>query len=170
MTQEDHNKLLGILHLVYGGLHGLTAIMMMFFFSIFGMMIGRDPKGGPEMQSFMMIFMTFFSFFFLAFSIPSFVAGYGLLKRKPWTKIWSYIAGGLAGLSFPLGTALCVYTFWFWSSGGGKAMYENQGGQWGVGQQGTLHGAPEPASWAARNRERDYTYTPRSGPPDWRGE
>lgn len=169
MTTEEHNKMLGILHLVYGGLHGLTAVMMIFFFSLFGMLVGKNPRGADaEMQSFMMAFMGFFGFIWLAFSIPSFVAGYGLLKRKSWTKVWSYIAGGLAGISFPLGTALCVYTFWFFSSGGGKALYDKQPDHWGAGQPGVLHGAPEPANWAARNRERDYTYVPPSGPPDWR--
>ena len=171
MTKEEHNRLLGILYLVYGGLNVLSAVMMIFFFMFFGAMLGNSARGADrEMQSFMMIFMGFFGFVWLALSIPSFVTGYGLLKKKSWTKIWSYIAGGLAGMSFPLGTALCVYTFWFWSSGGGKALYENPHGPWGAGRPGALHGAPEPANWAYQNRERDYTYVPPSAPPDWRGK
>jgi len=170
MTTEDHNKMLGILHLVYAGLHSVTAIAIMFFFSMFGFMLRSDPKlPDPAMPAFMMMFMGFFGLLWLLFAIPSFVSGYGLLKKKSWTKVWSYIAGGLAGASFPLGTALCVYTFWFWHGGGGKELYERPVDQWGAARPGVLHGAPEPANWEARNRDRDYSYVPPSGPPDWRG-
>ncbi len=170
MTNEEHNRMLGILHLVYGGLHTVTALMIMVFFTMFGALIGSDPKvKDPAAPAFMMFFFGIFGLIWLVLSLPSFVAGYGLLKRKPWTKIWAYIAGGLAGASFPLGTALCVYTFWFWSSAGGKDLYEKPADRWVPGQPGVLHGAPAPAGWEARNREHDYTYVPPTTPPDWRG-
>lgn len=171
MTTEEHNKTLGILHLVYGGLHILMMLMMSLFLVPF-LFLSRSPgkSGDPAGEAFVFVILIFVGVFTLLFSIPSFVAGFGMLKRKSWAKIWAMIAGGLAGMSFPLGTALCVYTFWFLFSGGGKELYDGTRSNWGEGRPGVLHGAPEPANWQERNRERDFVNAHRSGPPDWRGE
>lgn len=171
MTTEEHNRTLGILHLVYGGFHALIVLLMIVVFGIMGLSIGASGgRNAPEVATAMMVFWGVFSIFMIALSVPSFVAGYGLLKQKSWTKIWAMIAGGLAGLSFPLGTALCVYTFWFMFGNGGKELYDGQGQQFNQYQPGVLHGAPQPADWNSRTRTREYTYTPPAQPPDWRGE
>ncbi|HEY0544715.1 MAG TPA: hypothetical protein VGC91_04890 [Pyrinomonadaceae bacterium] len=171
MTTEEHNRTLGILHLVYGGLHALIALMMIGFFAVISAGIGASGgKGAPEVAAAMTIFWAIFSFIMMLFAVPSFVAGYGLLKKKSWTKIWAIIAGGLAGLSFPLGTALCVYTFWFLFGNGGKELYDGLGQQSNPYQPGVLHGAPQAADWNSRTRAREYNYSPPPEPPDWRGE
>lgn len=171
MTTEDHNRTLGILHLVYGGLHLLFILMMSLFFvpAIFlSRPTGRaDDAAGAAIFAMIVGIIGIVS---LLFSVPSFVAGFGMLKRKSWAKVWSMIAGGIAGMSFPMGTALCVYTFWFLFSGGGKELYDPSRSNWRSGYPGVLHGAPEPASWESRKREQDYVNAHRSGPPDWRGE
>lgn len=171
MTPEDHNKTIGILHLAYGGLHTVLLLLISVFFV--PLFLASPPSGRPNDaagEAFIAMMMVFMGIFWLLFSIPSFVAGWGMLKRKSWARVWAMIAGGIAGMSFPMGTALCVYTFWFLFSGGGKELYDTTKSNWGTGRPGVLHGAPEPASWQARNRERDYVNAHRSGPPDWRGE
>lgn len=175
MTTEDHNRTLGILHLVYGGLHALVILgFATFFIAIMAGMSRSGSRDAPEAAMFMMIFWLVFALFWLLFTIPSFVAGYGMLKKKSWAKVWSMIAGGIAGLSFPFGTALSVYTFWFLFSGGGKELYEGAAAppRYGMNQQGSLYGAPQPSGWNAQQqqRPREYTYTPPPMPPDWRGE
>jgi hypothetical protein len=171
MNIEEHNRTLGILHLVYGGLHALIALMMIGFFGIIGVGIGSSgEKDAPQVAAVMMAFWAFFSIIMILFAVPSFVAGYGLLKRKSWTKVWAMIAGGLAGMSFPLGTALCVYTFWFLFNNGGKELYDAKPNQFSGHSPGVLHGAPQAADWNARTRQRDYTYAPPTEPPNWRGE
>ncbi|MBV9959157.1 MAG: hypothetical protein JO360_12090 [Acidobacteria bacterium] len=167
MTTEEHNRTLGIMHLVYGGFHALLMLMMLaIFIPIFtlGATHGRDPNGAV----FMTIFMSVIFLFWAAFSVPSFVAGYGLLKRKSWARVWGMIAGGMAGMSFPLGTALCVYSFWFLCGEQGKALYEKPSTPFSGYQPGVLHGAPQPADWGAR--QRDYTYAPPPPPSSWRDE
>ncbi|HYX40566.1 MAG TPA: hypothetical protein VE821_02655, partial [Pyrinomonadaceae bacterium] len=49
MTPQEHNKTLGICHLVYGGLHTLlTFAMLLFFFFFFAAVTQTTPKdGGP---------------------------------------------------------------------------------------------------------------------------
>jgi hypothetical protein len=168
MTTEEHNRTLGIMHLVYGGLHVLIMLLMMaIFIPIFSLGASRGMRD-PNGALFVTIFMSIFVLFWAVFSIPAFVAGYGLLKRKSWARIWAMISGGMAGMSFPLGTALCVYSFWFLFSDAGKALYDNQASPLGGYAPGVLHGAPRPADWGAR--QRDYTYAPPPPPSSWRDE
>ena len=49
---------------------------------------------------------------FLIISIPGIIAGLGLLKYQQWARILAIILGALHLFSFPLGTALGIYTFW----------------------------------------------------------
>ena len=171
MTTDDHNKTLGILHLVYGGLNLLMIIVMSLFFVPLVILSGSSGKGGDATGlAFVVMIFVLIIMFSLLFSVPSFVAGIGMLKRKSWARIWAMISGGIAGMSFPLGTALCVYTFWFMFGGGGKELYDELKPNLGAGRPGVLHGAPEPSNWQTRNREGDYVNAHRSGPPDWRGE
>jgi hypothetical protein len=41
---------------------------------------------------------------------PGLLAGYGLLKRKPWARYLALILGVLELVNFPVGTAIGVYT------------------------------------------------------------
>jgi hypothetical protein len=48
----------------------------------------------------------------LILSIPGILAGLGLYKRKEWARILTLIISVLNLISFPLGTALGVYSIW----------------------------------------------------------
>jgi hypothetical protein len=50
--------------------------------------------------------------FLVLISLPGMLAGAGLLKMQPWARIVAIVVGVLHILSFPLGTALGVYTLW----------------------------------------------------------
>lgn len=45
-------------------------------------------------------------------SIPGIIAGLGLFKRKEWARILTLIISVLNLLSFPIGTAVGVYSIW----------------------------------------------------------
>ena len=139
MTPEDHNKLLGWGHIGYGilfSLIGLAFGCLMFFV---GSLARNDPHPPPTM--FFPIIGIFVALFYGLLSIPSIIAGYALLKRKSWAKIAGIIAGVLSAMSFPLGTAVCVYTLWFLFSEPGKKLYDNP---------------------------REYAWNNSTNPPDWR--
>ena len=170
MTPEEHNKTLGTLHLVYGGLQALLMFVIVGFLIFIGDMISRAPGNSPDIGFFFAI-MAVIVLFNLIFTIPSFVAGYGLKKQKSWAKLWGIIAGVMAGMSFPLGTALCVYSIWFLLGDGARELYGEapaKGG--GPKQREALYGAPQPAGWAAQyaSREREREYAPPPTPPNWR--
>lgn len=46
------------------------------------------------------------------FSIPGILAGIGLFKRKEWARILTLILSVMNLLSFPIGTAVGVYSIW----------------------------------------------------------
>jgi hypothetical protein len=66
---------------------------------------------------------VFIGAFGVAMSIPSMVAGYALLRRRSWAKVAGIVGGVAAATSFPIGTAVAVYTFWFLFGEAGKQMY-----------------------------------------------
>ncbi|HZN07153.1 MAG TPA: hypothetical protein VFB65_10220 [Pyrinomonadaceae bacterium] len=161
MTPEQHNKYLAYSNLAYGGLFVLLALLMMVF--ILGI-LGAAPNGPP------VGLMIFFSLFALVIYggmvIPSFVAAYGLLKRKKWARTASIVAAVVAAANFPIGTAVCVYTFWFLFSDPGKYLFDQNNHNYALppGQQTWAN-----QTWqhdAQRQRENQYQAPP--SPPDWR--
>jgi uncharacterized membrane protein (DUF2068 family) len=50
--------------------------------------------------------------FVAVLSVPNLICGWGLLKRKSWSRIFALVLGCLGLLSFPLGTAIGVYSLW----------------------------------------------------------
>jgi hypothetical protein len=170
MTAEEHNKTLGSLHLVYGGIQTLTMLFVSFIlFYVWDEALSTQP-GDPAGPDFFVVIAVSMFLFSIIFTIPSFIAGYGLLKRKTWGKLWGIIAGVVAGASFPMGTALCVYSVWFLLCDSGRELYANSqaGGQ--PKKREALYGAPQPAGWAAQyaRGEREQEYAPPRQPPNWR--
>ena len=142
MTALEHNKLVGWAQLGYAAFHVLMlivtyAFMGAMFATIFGdvQRIGGEPA--PPF-AFMAVIFVFAGLINILMTIPSIVAGYALLKRRPWAKIAGIIAGALSAMSFPIGTAVAVYTFWFLFSDAGKQVYELT----------KFTPPPPPASWA----------------------
>lgn len=136
--------------------------MMALFMAFFGgmMLLGSaaNPDGPP---AFVMLFMfLFMGVIYGGMTLPSFVAGYGLLKGKRWARTWAIIAGVVSAMSFPIGTAVCVYTFWFLFSEPGKAIFESQ--RYGL--------PPRRQMWIPDRiqQEKPVEYVPPQTPPDWR--
>jgi hypothetical protein len=169
MTTEEHNRFLGIAHLVHGGLQALWMVVM-FVFVIFMMAFAAadTPRGGDAFPFvFFMMFMLVAVIMSVLFTIPSFVAGYGLLKRKQWAKTWGIIAGVLAAMSFPIGTAVCVYTFWFLLGDAGKDFYSKSQAEQPSRERDRLFLEPDSATYDAgawnSQTKREYAQ-----PPNWR--
>ncbi|HEX8493420.1 MAG TPA: hypothetical protein VF658_11300 [Pyrinomonadaceae bacterium] len=167
MTPQEHNKTLGITHLVYGGFHALLmALFVVFFFFIMAL-----PHRNSEEIGFITVFMLIMFTFSLLFTLPSVIAGYALLKRKSWARTAAIIAGILAAPSFPHGTALGVYTLWFMFGNEGKALYADNERAWPSSNRfGALPNANPAGIWSAgeTHREREREYVPPPKMPDWR--
>jgi hypothetical protein len=64
--------------------------------------------------------------FLILVSLPGMLAGIGLLKMRPWARIVAIIVGVLHILSFPLGTALGVYTLWVLLNAETETLFRGQ--------------------------------------------
>ena len=162
MTNEQHNKYLGYSFLAYAGFQTfwmLAMLLMMFLF--FRAVPTRPGQPAPPAEFFAFVF-AMFSVFYLVFTIPSMVAGYGLLKHKPWARLWGIIAGVLAAMSFPVGTAVCVYAMWF-LLGNGRDYYAKTEMKQNPAE---LVSGSDTSYWTEHQERKEKI--PRSNPPDWR--
>jgi len=75
-------------------------------------------------------------------TIPSVFAAFAFLRRRSWAKVAGIIAAVSISMSFPLGTAIAAYTFWFLFSESGKQLYD------GVSRKAPTI-PPPPPTWAA---------------------
>ena len=138
----------------------LMLVMMTFMTVMFSM--APAPAGPPP--AFIAVMWIFMGAFYGLMTLPSIVAGYALLKRKPWARTAAIVGGVTAAMSFPTGTAVCVYTFWFLFSEPGKQFFERNNYALPPGRQ----------TWANQpwenetQRQREGQYNPPPPPPDWR--
>ena len=162
MTPQEHNKFVGLAHLGYAGLH---VFMMIASLGVVGFMFENiysrsREMGGPPPPRFLGVILVIAGIFNIVTTIPSLVAGYALLKRRRWAKVAGIIGGVVAAMSFPIGTAVAVYTFWFLFGDVGKQLYDVR----------TPEGPPlPPEEWQPQSRETAQNATPSSAAQgDWR--
>ena len=107
MEKEHHIRVLGWLYVGNGALMLLGAIVAMLSLTVGGLFSGTlfETVMGPITGVLVLICL-------FVLSLPSFLAGKGLLEGKGWARVLAMFLGALNFFSFPLGTALCVYTFW----------------------------------------------------------
>jgi len=168
MAPQDHNKVLGIMHLIYGGFIALmTLLMFVMTLLIWPLMnsIPQEPNAPP--MGFVVGIMGFVVVLYGILSVPSLIAGYGMLKRRSWARVAGIVASVLSAISFPFGTALCVYSLWFLFGDAGKDFQRSLAGS---GSDGVLGGATASGyGWdAQRSEEREREYAPPPQPPSWR--
>ena len=158
MTPTSHNRVIGILHLVYGGFTVLLlAAISIFMLVMMGFIASNNSDPIPVgIFALVMVLVVVFNLLLIT---PSFLAGYAFLKRKRWAKTMGIIAAIVAGLNFPLGSALCVYTLWFLFGETGRFLYH----------KAAYALPPGDALWSrTASRELEREYVPPSAPPDWR--
>lgn len=104
---DKHVDVISILWIVSGSLGILIAIFFFWFFWA----ITFIPDMGDEVSYILRLIATWGFIFLAVFSIPEIIGGIGLLRRKEWGRILVLIVSFFNLISFPLGTALGVYSF-----------------------------------------------------------
>lgn len=125
---QRHVQALGIWWCVYAAYRLLHALAVVFFLrAVTGggsgdwhWMHWSGPMGGQWFQA-LIPFATAVS---VGWAVLSVVVGYGLVKRKFWARVLAIVAGILALINIPLGTALGLYTLWVLASGPAGMEYE----------------------------------------------
>jgi hypothetical protein len=175
MTPQDHNKVIGIMHLIYGGFNALMMVIFVPIFLVIGAGAASDPNAPPVLTAIFGFFGFLMLFFAVLFGLPPMLAGYAMLKGKSWARVMGIIAAVIEALSFPFGTALCVYTLWFLFGQQGENFHRSGGaGQmYGRGFQSPPLPDASTYGWDAQRAQqpgRQREYVPPPQPPDWRGQ
>lgn len=159
MSPTAHNRILGLLHLLYGVFCLILMIVITVFISgLIDVMASNRGPGETVPVATLALIIVGVVFLNILLITPSFIAGYALAKRKPWARKIGIVAGILAALTFPFGTALCVYTLWFLFGEKGRFLYHSA----------AYALPPPPASRKRLRRPVQPEYVPPSSPPDWR--
>jgi hypothetical protein len=126
---ENHKRILGIIYIVSAVLLGLTALFLNVLFGlIFSFAAGQaDHEDAAVLELVGKILEWLPTVIILCFAIPSLIAGIGLLNKAPWAMILALILGIFKLFSFPIGTAIGIYTIWVYAEDN-KAM-KTQGAQ-----------------------------------------
>ena len=118
---DRHATVLGALFLGLGlmGLIGMFAVFMVF--GIGSVVLGTVAAHEPDVPGFLALLPAGFGLFICASialgAIPSLIAGYGLLLRRSWGRVWALIAGIVNLPSFPAGTGVGIYAIWVYLQG-----------------------------------------------------
>ena len=112
---QKHIQVLGILNIVWGSFGLIAALVII---AIFGGVVGllqaaahRDPDAQFAVPIIGLIGGLIILILLVA-SLPSIIAGVGLLGMAPWSRILAIVVSALHVLSVPFGTALGIYGLW----------------------------------------------------------
>lgn len=162
MDNEQHNKYIGYIFIANFIVQMFFALLMVMFFSLF--LIAEPPPGQPEFPAaFFALIMGFAFLFQMIFTVPSLVAGWAILKKKPWARLAAFIGAALSAMNVPVGTAACVYALWFFIGEEWKQVYEPENYRPRVGNL-----PPDARQYWQQNEGRDSEYEPVPRQSDWR--
>jgi hypothetical protein len=125
---ETHVRTLGILHIIFGSLGVLAALVILL---IFGGLAGLVSTTSQMEDAHVAVPIlggigAFVFFFLLAVSVPGLVAGIGLLQFRPWARILTIILSVVDLFHVPFGTALGIYGLWVLLSQGSERLFVNR--------------------------------------------
>ncbi len=104
---QRHVSLLGLLHLILGCFGLLVALV------VFVALVGGGILSGEAGAFFVTTTLgTIIGLFLTVISLPSVIAGLGLMARKSWARPLTLVVSVFHLFNIPFGTALAVYSFW----------------------------------------------------------
>jgi hypothetical protein len=117
---RDHLRLLGILNIVWSSISIAIGLLILL---VFGGMAGfvaaagwsegnNASSGSLVVAPFMAMIGVFIVLLICLVSLPALIAGIGLVKFRPWSRVLGIVISVLHLFSFPIGTALGVYGLW----------------------------------------------------------
>jgi hypothetical protein len=127
---RDHIRILGILHIVFGALGIAGALIVLLIFGgLAGVVAVANDTGDVDRAAGMAalggIGLVVF-FIILVLSVPGLIAGIGLLKLRPWSRMLTIVLSALDLFSVPVGTALGIYGLWVLLSQPTEALFRQQ--------------------------------------------
>ena len=123
-----HVKVIAVLHIVMGGLGVMAGIIV---FAVLGGLAGFVGATDHSADTAIAIPVLggiggLVFIILLILSLPSIIAGIGLLQFRPWARMLTIVLSALHLLNIPFGTALGVYGLWALLSPETEALFRRQ--------------------------------------------
>lgn len=120
---EQHVTVLGVLHIAWGALGLLTAMILTITLVGAGI-IAADPHAMTVLS----MVATSIGFALFLPCLPGLIGGIGVIKYQQWARIVLLVVGFLNLLLIPFGTILGIYTIWVLMHEDVKKMFESKAG------------------------------------------
>jgi hypothetical protein len=110
----QHVKILGILHIVLGGLGVLAAITVLFIFGGISAIVGLSDHSSDSLTAIPILGAVggFIFILVMVISLPGLIAGIGLIQLRPWARVVTIVLSAFDLFGVPFHTALGVYGLW----------------------------------------------------------
>lgn len=129
---ESHVRILAILRIVAGCLGVLiAAVALLAFGGLAGLLAATEAAREEEAWIAVPVLAAIggaLFFLMLIVSLPSIIAGAGLLKYRPWARILTIVLSAIDLLNVPLGTALGIYGLWVLLARDSQTLFERRFG------------------------------------------
>ena len=114
---DGHKKVLGILYVISAVLTITVMLLLKAILSIvFSIALDKADPDDRIVIDMILSLLQFLPYLIVIFiSIPTLIAGIGLLTRQRWAPLFALIMGCFKLFSFPIGTAIGVYAIWIYS-------------------------------------------------------
>jgi hypothetical protein len=127
---ENHVKILATLHIVFGALGLIAALLCVVFFGAIAGLIQTGAVGSetPDAQLAVPIVGIVFAFIVIVivlFSLPGIITGLGLLRYREWARILGIVLAAISLPGVPFGTAMGVYGLWVLLNGETVKLFAN---------------------------------------------
>ena len=111
---DTHVKVLGVLFIALSALGVFAALALMAVFGLSAGIVGAAADGSDAAIALPIIGLTGTAlvFFMLVISLPGLIAGWGLLKFRPWARIVAIVLCAINLINIPFGTIMGVYGLW----------------------------------------------------------
>ncbi len=125
---DAHIRIAGIIHLVLGLISVLSGVLSLgVFLLVVGLGEAASISDRPGLAAAVIGVVGGIGLLLLValtcLGVPELVAGYGLLKRRPWAPAVALLASFFQLFAFPIGTAIAAYTGWVLLSEEGQDAY-----------------------------------------------
>jgi hypothetical protein len=111
---ETHVRVLAILHIIFGSIGLLGALFLLVLFGGITSLIGMNAPGEEALIAIPIVggVGVFLVLITVVLSVPSIIAGIGLLSHRPWSRVLTLVLSVLELIHVPFGTALGFYGLW----------------------------------------------------------
>ena len=111
---DTHVKVLGVLFIALSALGVCAALVLMAVFGLSAGIVGAAADGSDAAIALPIIGLTGTALvlFMLLISLPGLIAGWGLLKFRPWARIVAIVLSAIHLINIPFGTIMGVYGLW----------------------------------------------------------